>query len=70
MAHATQFQRTTDGHYTIDTLEQVIAEELYKQTHEFRGPVSRGGYILSGFRKSPIERFQKSPIERFRKIPD
>ena len=33
------------------------------------GDPSRGGYIVSGFRKSPSERFQKFPSERFRKFP-
>jgi hypothetical protein len=50
-----------DGHYTIDTLEQVIAEELYKQTHNGTTAITQTSTlwddmnVLAALKPSPVD---------------
>ena len=50
-----------DGHYTIDTLEQVIAEELYKQTRNGTTAITQTSTlwddmnVLAALKPSPVD---------------
>ncbi|MGZ0214141.1 MAG: hypothetical protein ACKVI4_16815 [Actinomycetales bacterium] len=50
-----------DGHYTIDTLEQVVAEVLYKETHNGTPAITQASTlwddmnVLAGLKPSPAD---------------